>query len=331
VASLAVALFSNAVLLVGAADAAPSKWKHIYSPDPSTGAAALFSVDCTSTTNCVAVGQTSSPTNFSVQYPLVETWDGNAWSVRATSPAGHLGYLYGVSCLSAYDCFAVGFVIKNSGDETLILSSQNGSWKVIPSPNMGTGSKLFSVACVKASSTCVVVGFYVNASDVIETLVETWNGTNWSVTPSPDVADAPNQLLGVSCVNASDCFAVGYLPSDSGPSLIESWNGSVWSIVPSPDPSSIVNALDAVSCASAHSCVAVGTFGDDTTSMDESLIMTWDGTTWTTSSPEPDGTYSELLGVSCVSSKDCVADGDYETALRSEVTSIQTCMLGPWS
>ena len=52
-----------------------------------------------------------------------------------------------------------------------------------------------------------------------------WDGTSWSVLSSPDPDSGWNTLNGVSCVAASDCFAVGYASASSGPiyPLIEEW------------------------------------------------------------------------------------------------------------
>ena len=325
-AFLTIALMSNAIFLANVADAAPSKWTHIYSPNASSYQNVLSSVTCTSVTSCTAVGQTNSSSNG---MPLVETWNGSAWSIRSITPSDQSGWLYGVSCISEFDCVAVG---SRFASKSLIMSSNSGSWKVVPSPNMGTESRLYAVSCISSTDTCVAVGFYVNASMVDQTLIESWNGKKWSVTPSPNVADAPNLLQGVSCITSTDCFAVGYVPADVGQTLIESWNGSVWSIVPSPDPSSETNDLNGVSCASSHSCVAVGTFDDDSAGVDEDLIETWDGTSWSaTPTPEPEGTFSELSAVSCVSSKSCVAVGDYVNESEADVTVIESLAGAVWS
>jgi hypothetical protein len=40
-------------------------------------------------------------------------------------------------------------------------------------------------------------------------LIESWNGSSWTVVPSPDASLQTNQLLGVSCVTRADCLAVG--------------------------------------------------------------------------------------------------------------------------
>ncbi len=108
-------------------------------------------------------------------------------------------------------------------------------WSITPSPNPGdSGDALPGVSCT-SSTNCVAVGWYNIASLGAGTLVESWNGSAWSVTSSP--VDG-GKLNGVSCVSASDCVAVGSNVNTSGVSqtLIESWNGTAWSVVLSPTP-----------------------------------------------------------------------------------------------
>ena len=58
-----------------------------------------------------------------------------------------------------------------------------------------------------------------------QTLIESWNGTAWSLVPSPDNGTIPNDLTGVACISSSSCQAVGFsgLGSAEDQTLIESW------------------------------------------------------------------------------------------------------------
>jgi hypothetical protein len=40
-------------------------------------------------------------------------------------------------------------------------------------------------------------------------LVMVWNGTVWSIVPSPNAGTIEDELFSVSCVSVSDCVAVG--------------------------------------------------------------------------------------------------------------------------
>ena len=99
-----------------------------------------------------------------------------------------------------------------------------------------------------------------------DTLIETWNGSTWSIVPSPNPSSDQfpfSSLSGVSCTGPAACTAVGYGPGSL--TLVESWDGSIWSIVSSPNPSgSLGNFLNAVSCTGPTACTAVGESSDGT-------------------------------------------------------------------
>ena len=68
-----------------------------------------------------------------------------------------------------------------------------------------------STACPASRRTaCTAVGVSGNSSGVTSTLIESWNGTRWSVVPSPSPGTGGNDLYGVSCVSATACTAVGF-------------------------------------------------------------------------------------------------------------------------
>ena len=69
----------------------------------------------------------------------------------------------------------------------------------------------------------------------LQTLIERWNGTTWSVAASPSQGAAlAGELLGVSCSSATSCFAVGDRPTPprrTAHPLSERWDGKTWSVV----------------------------------------------------------------------------------------------------
>src|SRR5438270_12506132 len=84
--------------------------------------------------------------------------------------------------------------------------------------------------------------------------------SDWSIVTSPNTSTTQNNLLGVTCVSASDCWAVGSYVADRGApqTLIEHWDGTAWAIVQSPNASLPTNVLSGVTCLSASGCSAVG-------------------------------------------------------------------------
>jgi hypothetical protein len=127
---------------------------------------------------------------------------------------------------------------------------------------------------------------------------------------------ADRELLGVSCVTARNCLAVGIdrdaLKGAGGP-LAETWNGTAWRTAGVRLPrGATTGILDGVSCVSAVRCVAVGSSYDKGSGKEFALAETWNGRAWTPAQlPAPGGADASLSGVSCTSGAGCVAVGSY--------------------
>jgi hypothetical protein len=120
---------------------------------------------------------------------------------------------------------------------------------------------LTGVSCATATD-CTAVGFsstFTATTISIKTLTEHWNGTNWSIVPSPNPSNTQTLLHGVSCASATNCNAVGdYQTAATTNTLIEHWNGTDWATVTTPNPAGAPGAsLNGISCPTA-SCYAVG-------------------------------------------------------------------------
>jgi hypothetical protein len=146
-------------------------------------------------------------------------------------------------------------------------------------------------------------------------------GHAWApVTPNP--SPTYNFLAGVSAVSRSDAWAVGNYSSTLNPyvsaTLILHWDGTAWTKVKSPSPSSVsYNELHGVSAVSGSDAWAVGFYKATEIGPIKTLILHWDGTTWTkVKSPNPSCPHyylsdNYLFGVSARSGSDAWAVGDY--------------------
>jgi hypothetical protein len=157
---------------------------------------------------------------------VTEYWDGSTWSVIPVAPIGVESLqLEAVSCTSASSCVAVGtaYISDAVGNQTLVESWDGTSWSVVPSPNPNSGpdNELVSVSCISASR-CTAVGRSatqpVPIDQPYESLVETWDGTSWSIVSSPDPYSGDNYLFGVSCTSQTFCMAAGYGDTSTNPS-----------------------------------------------------------------------------------------------------------------
>jgi hypothetical protein len=137
----------------------------------------------------------------------------------------------------------------------------DGTWKIVTSPNVGSGTygNWLNAVTVVSANDVWAVGFSPHPSGtplyIRQTLTEHWDGHNWSVVASPNPAgDTYVELNGVDAISANDIWAVGH-SGDPGSiplqTLTEHWNGTSWSIIPSPSPGTyngnVLNAVAAVS------------------------------------------------------------------------------------
>ena len=234
-----------------------------------------------------------------------------------------------MACISASECWAAGSNDDTNGvGQTLIERWEGTSWTIVDSPDSSGSNSFQAVTCASPSQPeeCWAVGETVTDLGRAQTLVEEWDGSAWSLVSSPN-SGTYDDLLGVTCVSASDCEAVGYYSgATNNQTLIEHWNGILWAIVSSPNTSTMQdNYLTAVACASALECWTVG-YSANGSGVFQTLIEQWDGNLWTiVSSPNPGGAQdSELLGVTCASLAQCEAAGYYANITGPPQTLVET-------
>jgi hypothetical protein len=212
-----------------------SSWSIL--PGAQTGQAfdQLSRVDCVSQANCWAVGNAGpaqQEPNFLPIFPaaagnqgLIEHWDGSSWSMVPSavesSPAG--GYLYGIDCTSTSDCWASGSITDATGQASGIMMEHwdGNAWSdvstAVPQPNQGGGAILSSISCL-GSSRCWAVGSYGSFGGGgfnPKGFIEFWNGSAWSIEPSPNVT-ALSYLNSVSCLAGVGCAAIGTAATGAG-------------------------------------------------------------------------------------------------------------------
>lgn len=231
-----------------------SRWRFVASPTVGS-AAVLNGVAAISPTDAWAIGSYQDRNN--VTHALAIHWDGTKWSIVPTPDPGSQGNaLFDVSGSSSSDVWAVGF--SNLGSQTLIEHWNGVSWEVVSSPNPGNEfNYLFGVSVTSAADVWAV-GYSFNFADRDNTLVEHWDGTSWSVTPSSDAGDN-SFLYSVSSVSTSTAWGVGNYTQDfEANTLIEQWDGTGWMLVPSPNIGDNGSSLRGVWAAGSTEAFAVG-------------------------------------------------------------------------
>ncbi|HEU5386179.1 MAG TPA: hypothetical protein VFV73_09790 [Streptosporangiaceae bacterium] len=253
---------------------------------------------------------------------LIEHWTGGStWTVvPSPNPGAGGNFLTSINGISATDIWAVGsdFNADGSAEQSLILHWNGTAWTQTPSPNPGKFIQLNAVHAISADDAWAVGTF--SDGNAFQTLTLHWDGTSWTQKSSPNPAPGANgQLTGVTATSGGDVWAVGDFVSNTQVStvstLIMHWDGTSWKQADSPNPEpDFLNRLTGVSATSPDDAWAVGFFANGTA--DQTLIMHWDGTSWT-QVPSPDPFVDDnLTGVAATSASSAVAVGNGQTAAK---------------
>ncbi|HEY2505276.1 MAG TPA: hypothetical protein VGI58_02080 [Streptosporangiaceae bacterium] len=294
-------------------DLARGKWTEGLPSAPRLAEPGMYAVSCSAPRVCTAL----------VSYigsGEVLTWAtafrGATGGFKVGAPVPNAAFDTGaaVSCRPV-SCEVVGALNSSDGQGDPSGSGTTAAWRgshnhftrqSTLNPAGTAGGSLTGVSCV-ASGFCAATDSVTIDSvpaGAVSVLDRAAGSGQWSAPPN----QGSGFLASISCTSASFCLALG------SPAGAETWDGSTWSELTAPDafiPNS--GGLQAVTCLSDTDCVAVGS-----TLMGlkaHALVATWDGSTWTTSTPAlPAGSVNSLLaGVSCTSATNCVAAGSYTT------------------
>lgn len=259
------------------------------------------------------------------------------WSIQSTSTSLAHAALYGIDCLTASFCAAVGTApVAGAGTAAMSVLWDGTAWTAEAVP-MAAGTKtsaLDAVSCT-APSACVAVGWATTSTGTPQLLVDAWDGTAWAVRAAPKIVGALNA---VSCATANACVAVGR----SGRSAVAvKWNGTGWSKLALPGlTNSTYSSLQGVSCTTATDCTAVGNDQVGADPSGQPLALRWQAGVWRVQLPVlATGTEGSLNAVSCASPTACTAVGaalaatdtsPSPLALRSDGTSwVSQAVAGP--
>lgn len=213
------------------------------------------------------------------------------WSVVASPNMGAFdNELYGAAAVAANDVWAVGYWVNQSNRQQTLIEHWNGTaWSIVPSPNMGAGHNVLHKVAALAADDIWAVGFWTIGTTLPQTLIEHWDGSSWTIVPSPNQGAGANNLYGVAVLAPNDVWAVGDVIVNSiYDTLILHWDGTVWSIVPSPSPGAGNDHLRSVAALASND---IWTTGESCTSIpcNSSLPLAehWDGSSWSVvSSPD---------------------------------------------
>jgi hypothetical protein len=232
---------------------------------------------------------------------LLEHWDGSQWSIANNpQPGSRRDMLFGASALSPSDVWVVGDQEGANGKFETVAEHWDGSiWSAIPTPDPGsTGNHLYAVDAVSANDVWAA-GMQLNGDSPDQGLVEHWDGSKWSVVPTPAPASANLVMLDGITADASQVWVTGEAdsPEGGGQPFVEGYQNGAWTIPQLPAVPDGANWTNMWGIQLAGGSVyAVGTFVDPATDSNNVLVLQGSGGTWTID-PAPDpGSGSNILG-----------------------------------
>jgi len=306
-----------------------TSWTVVASPNTGAGDNSLFNVAAVAPGNAWAVGRSYAAASGSPSQALVEHWNGSSWSIVPVPQVGSQdNVLGGVAATSANDVWAVGYSTPSSGALQTLIEHWNGAgWSVVQAPTLpGTGNSLLGAVGALTSTNAWAVGAYNQTPTAAAvSLIEHWDGTSWSIVPSPPNVPGTtgdNFLDSVAMTAANDVWAVGYgdttqfsvtNPNPPSKTLVEHWDGTSWTLVTSQNVTGDDSFFGVSATPGQGNAWAVG--ASKTATVFQPLLERWNGSSFVSvASPNPNPAGGQLTAVMAISPNDVWSTGGSGTS-----------------
>jgi glucose/arabinose dehydrogenase len=328
-----------------------TQWNSIPMPTSTWASIVPYAIDAIAPNDIWAVGQYGFDDGTSCIEPLVLHWDGAQWSMGQDST--HCGKLYGIIALATDDVWAVGYKNNSYEPRPLIQHWDGTGWSDVSSANPTLSMQFYAVTATSGADIWAVgdriehwdgatwtdvpgalyeydnhlrgvsaldsnhawaVGNYLAPDGTSQALIEEWNSSGWQW--SNLNITAPSVLNGIDVASETREWAVGsYIDQGVSRTLTAHGLFSTWMWVSSPNVDGD-NYLTAVSAVTDDDVWAVGYYVPTAEpNLTRSLILHWNGSSWSIV-PANEGTNaSQLSGVAAVSTDDVWAVGRDEKDL----------------
>lgn len=254
-----------------------SSWRVAHQPD-AKASGELTSVAAVSADDAYAVGYRAL--QGGAAKPLMEHWDGNAWTRVAVPSRTHGApnvVLTSMTATSDGDIWALGKATKGTKTFFYVLHGDGTTWDAMDLPTHGYGTNYTGISGSSSSDVWVVGSVY-----DVQPITEHWNGDAWSdVTfpyPPGGCLNLGCALTAVTTLPDGETWAVGeYLASlhpDVQVPLIGYLDGSSWTLQTAEGQGPHRNVLTAVGGVSPDDVWAVGV------TKSQSFTRHWDGSSW---------------------------------------------------
>jgi hypothetical protein len=256
--------------------------------------------------------------------------------LQTPSPGSHddlYDNLFDIVAINSEDVWAAGYYIKAPTThnlwQTLIEHYDGRRWRVVASPDPTPNDVLYALTALSPTDVWAVGVAANKLRQDDHTLTENWNGSKWTVVPSPGVG----LLDTIGGSSANDVWAAGFriVDNDLKPiqNLIEHWNGKDWQTVKSPAPGAYANGTAAISVVAPNNVWAVGQ-AYLTEHHFEPTAEHWNGSEWTATILPGKGLDSALSDLSSAGSDDLWAAGSYDE-LNPEVGEVTFTLVEHWN
>ena len=311
----------------------------------------VLAISPASTAQTIQLSVASSTSAIAIARPA--TFD---LGVQSTSPNADL---YSVSCPSAGNCVAAGFVKTAAGPQEAFTQTQiNGTWTNGTLATFDEGvqfetpdSYFYSISCSSAGN-CVAAGSFRNLALGREAFTQTQTNGVWAnAVPATfgvglQHANRNDVFNSVSCASAGNCVAVGEFHNAAGgyEAFTQTQTNGIWGTteLATFEPGVATTGqlaggrFNSVSCASPGNCVAAGSFSNPDGNF-EAFTQTQTNGIWANAVPAAFGTGIQgvspdghLNSVTCTSEGNCVAVGRFRNAAGGNEAFTQTQTNGSW-
>ena len=188
-----------------------TSWSIISSPDVGTQLNYLNGVAGDANSDIYAVGESENQGAGTTYQSLILHYDGTSWSVvQSPNQSNGSNWLQSITLIGGTTQFlAVGYYENGGFANTLIEQWDGSHWNIVSSPNGGSYNSLLYGVSAPDTSNAWAIGNYYSTSATIQTLIEHYDGTSWSLVSSPNVGSYENDLFAVTAYNDNTVWAVG--------------------------------------------------------------------------------------------------------------------------
>lgn len=228
--------------------------------------------------------------------------------------------LTAITVVSSKDVWVAGNPVISPLPNASYMAHWDGSnWSLTPLPDAKVSSIAITSMEAFGKDDIWAIGSSIDPqSNLSESFTMHWDGTAWSVIPSPNPGNWRTSLRGIAGTSSNDVWAVGeYIDnSHTVQPLLLHWDGKLWQQSRDiPFPTGSMNTkggdgtLDAVAALSSTDVWVVGSTVRDRIGNTRAVTLHWDGSTWMNVPVPGSDEYEGIKAITAISANDVWAIG----------------------